>query len=178
MLPTRIETQRLLLRPLETVDLDDVLEYAGDPSWGRFLPVPKPYTRKDAEAFIALWTNREWGDNLCWAMVKDRKVVGGVDLRMGPTEASLGYSLARPLWGQGLAAEACAAVVAHAFQGRPQLDSINARADARNWASLRVMEKLGMQLVETLRANLPTGGDLAEDHRYRVTRATWEATHG
>lgn len=176
MLPTRIETNRLLLRPLETADLDDVLEYASDASWGRFLPVPKPYTRKDAEAFIALWTNREWDDNLCWAMVKDGKAVGGVDLRMAPTQASLGYSVARPLWGQGLAAEACSAVMSHAFPGCPRLEFIDAQANAQNWASLRVMEKIGMQLVETLQVLSPKG-KAVEDHRYQITRAAWQATH-
>ena len=48
-----IHTKRLLLRPFAFTDVDDVLAYASDPEWSRFLPVPVPYTIKDAEEFVA-----------------------------------------------------------------------------------------------------------------------------
>ena len=37
-----LRTDRLLLRPFRLEDVDDVFEYARDPEWTRFLPVPQP----------------------------------------------------------------------------------------------------------------------------------------
>ena len=39
-----LTTERLLLRPLEFGDVDDVLAYASDPEVGRYLELPQPYT--------------------------------------------------------------------------------------------------------------------------------------
>ena len=45
-----LKTERLLLRPFTLEDVGDVLAYADDEDWARFLPiVPLPYTRSDAE---------------------------------------------------------------------------------------------------------------------------------
>jgi RimJ/RimL family protein N-acetyltransferase len=43
MLPDIIKTERLRLRPFSLQDVDDVLSYASDPEWARYLPVPQPY---------------------------------------------------------------------------------------------------------------------------------------
>ena len=53
MLSELIKTDRLILRVFSLVDVEDVLLYASDPEWARFLPVPQPYTRADAEKFVA-----------------------------------------------------------------------------------------------------------------------------
>ena len=51
--PTELRTERLLLRPYTLADVDDVYAYAKDETWGRFLPVPVPYTYRDAEEYVA-----------------------------------------------------------------------------------------------------------------------------
>lgn len=53
MLPDVLNTEQLRLRLFRLQDVDDVLSYATDPAWARYLPVPQPYTRADAEKFIA-----------------------------------------------------------------------------------------------------------------------------
>jgi hypothetical protein len=53
MLPDIIETARLRLRPFRLRDVDDVLIYATDPEWARYLQVPQPYTQADTEKFLA-----------------------------------------------------------------------------------------------------------------------------
>jgi RimJ/RimL family protein N-acetyltransferase len=64
--------------------------------------------------------------------------------------AGLGYNLSRAHWGHGFATEAAAAVIKAAFQSFG-LRKVIAHADARNTASIRVMEKLGMQQEAHLR---------------------------
>ena len=48
-----LRTERLLLRPFAPAGADDVLAYAADEEWGRYLPLPHPYTRQHAQEFVA-----------------------------------------------------------------------------------------------------------------------------
>jgi ribosomal-protein-alanine N-acetyltransferase len=65
----------------------------------------------------------------------------------------LGYWLAEVIWGQGIAAEACRAVVVHAFAAcRPE--RVQARVIAGNDASVRVLRKIGFRYEGTLRSFL------------------------
>jgi RimJ/RimL family protein N-acetyltransferase len=50
--PIELTTERLLIRPFRQSDLEDLIEYANDPEWVRYLAnIPYPYTKKDAEIF-------------------------------------------------------------------------------------------------------------------------------
>jgi RimJ/RimL family protein N-acetyltransferase len=53
-LPGSIATARLSLRPFRFEDVDNILVYAGDEEWSRYLiGVPHPYQRSDAIQFLA-----------------------------------------------------------------------------------------------------------------------------
>ena len=52
--PVELRTDRLVLRPFNTGDVDDALAYASDAVWARHLPDwPQPYTRLDAEKYVS-----------------------------------------------------------------------------------------------------------------------------
>ena len=84
-----------------------------------------------------------------WAVVLRR--TGELIGRCGPSltridgvdEVEVGYDLAKPHWGQGLASEAAGAAVAHCFStlGRSRVVSL---IHAQNVASQRVARRLGM----------------------------------
>jgi RimJ/RimL family protein N-acetyltransferase len=116
MLPDIIETTRLQLRPFCLRDVDEVFVYASDPEWARYLPVPQPYTKADAEKFIA------------GQVLLDRAI--------------------HPAW---------------------------TMADARNFGSLRVMEKLGMTCEGVLRQNRRVRGEFIDETWCGVLRSEWEA---
>ena len=44
--------RRLVLRPFRRDDVDDVFDYATDPEWACYLPVPRPYAWLNAEEFV------------------------------------------------------------------------------------------------------------------------------
>ncbi len=73
-----IKTERLLLRSFRLGDVDDVLAYGADEEWGRYLPVPRPYLRKDAEEFLAKKTLESWESRAEFAVVFEGTVVGGI----------------------------------------------------------------------------------------------------
>ena len=73
-----LTTPRLVLRPFRPGDIDDVFEYARDPEWAEFLSdaVPQPYTRRNAEEFIA-GRMLAPGSQFSWAIVPGRRRRGG-----------------------------------------------------------------------------------------------------
>ncbi len=170
-----LKTDRLLLRPFDLRDVEDVLAYASEPEFARYLPVPQPYTRDDAVEFVARQVLAEWSTRPAFAMVFDGHVVGGLGLRVdGRHErAELGYALARQHWGKGLTLEAAQAVVGWGFE-RYSLYKVYARADLRNRQSWRVMEKLGMVREGVLRSHDKPRDERVDDAYYGVLRDEWE----
>lgn len=169
----QLRTERLLLRAYRSNDVDDVFAYATDPEWGRYLPVPDPYTRRSAEEFVATTILADPETHPMWAIVHEGRGSGGIDLRVrDPKLGEMGYSIARPLWGRGLTTEAARAVIAYGFETLG-LVRIHAYADIRNEASWRVMEKLGMQREGVLRRNRMTKGEYVDDVIYSVLAEEW-----
>ena len=95
---------------------------------------------------------------------------------MTDTTAELGYRLRRSAWGRGLASEGSRALVDHAFRVLGARRVV-AETMAVHTASRRVMEKDGLRLVRTFRADWPDAipGDEHGDVEYALTREEWEA---
>ena len=154
--PVQLRTVLLLLRPWRLEDVDDVLAYATDPEWSRYIHVvPEPYSRRDAEVHIARNVLTSWETRPAFAIVLDSRAIGGINVGVDVQNetAELGYSIGRPYWGQGLMPEAAAVVIDWAFE-EYALAKVYARADLRNDRSLRVMEKLGMTREGVLRSHV------------------------
>jgi RimJ/RimL family protein N-acetyltransferase len=144
----RLETSRLVLRPLEPGDLDPVAEALGDPVSMRFYP--HPFSRDETRAWIernrarferdglGLWavTLRDGGEVVgdCGAV---RQEVDGIE------ELELGWHLHPARQGRGYATEAAAAWRDYAFAvtGRDRLVSLILE---ENVPSRRVAERIGM----------------------------------
>jgi len=168
-----LRTDRLLLRPFRSGDVDDVFAYASNPEWSRYLPVPDPYTRRHAEEFVARCILVDGERRFEWAVVHEGRVSGGLSLTIHrPGVAELGYSIARPLWGQGLVTEAARAVTAHAFE-ELDLVRVQASADIRNAASWRVMEKLGMERIGVAHRDRLVGAERVDSVSYELVRDDW-----
>ncbi len=137
-------TQRLLLRPGFPEDAPALAAAMGDEQVVRNLArVPWPYGLVDAQSFLAgpadlflpscLITERTASAPL---------LVGGCGLHRRESGAvELGYWIARPHWGRGIATEAARAVIEIARAVR--LPALEAGHFLDNPASGRVLEKLG-----------------------------------
>lgn len=181
LLPDVIETERLVLRPFRFGDEVDVLAYARDPEWSRFLRVlPRPYEPEHAEQFVARQVLLNRATHPAWAVTFQHTVIGGVNLRLDVERrsAEIGYSIARTHWKQGICTEAADAVVNAAFRTHPDLLRIHARADAENVGSQRVMEKLGMQKEGVLRSSRVERGEVFDEAWFSILRKEWEGGGG
>lgn len=85
-----------------------------------------------------------------WAVLlkENNAFIGWCGLKYRPerSETDLGYRFLRSCWGNGYASEAAAACLRYGFE-HCQLPIITARAHVENLASLRVIEKCGMQFT-------------------------------
>jgi RimJ/RimL family protein N-acetyltransferase len=140
-------TRRLHLRCPVEADASAIIAIAGDWDVARRLGrVPHPYTEANFRFFIERVVQSE----PTWAIVvkQSAELVGVIGLAPHgeSRSAELGYYVARPYWGQGLATEAAQAIVHVAFEvnGYAKLTS---GYHADNPASGRVLAKLGFKPV-------------------------------
>lgn len=177
-LPEIIPTARLELRPWRLGDVDDVYSYAQDEEWSRYLrSLRRPYSRGDAERFIARQLLLDRATRPGWAVSLDGQVIGGINLRVKAEHrlGEMGYSIARSQWNRGFCTEAANAVVNAAFTTLPGLNRIRAMADVRNAASQRVMEKLGMLKEGVLRQNRVERGESIDEAWFGILRSEWSS---
>jgi RimJ/RimL family protein N-acetyltransferase len=93
----------------------------------------------------------------------------GEELPFAPA-VEVGWRLARPDWGQGLACEAASAAIAFAFD-RLRLSELVAYTAERNERSRRLMDRLGMRhdpAENFVHPGLPSGDPLAPHVLYRL----------
>ena len=172
--PIQLRTARLLLRPFELTDVDDVWAYASDAEVAQYRPLPDPYTRNDAAEFVDRQLRTDWSRNLEFAIVYGRQVIGGISLHVNPEHetAELGYLLGRRWWGKGLATEAARAAVDWGFR-QFRLHKVYARAHVDNRRSWRVMQKLGMAREGVLRGHWKMRDEHVDLVYYAVFRNEW-----
>ncbi|MPZ48528.1 MAG: GNAT family N-acetyltransferase [Dehalococcoidia bacterium] len=174
-----LHTERLLLRPFAEDDVEEALNYRNNEEFARFLPhIPQPFTRADAEHFVATNMAEPWDRYPTFAIELDGRLIGTVNLEVDEKSqtAMLGYAISREQWGLGMTPEAAQAVIAWAFRTFG-LTKIWASTDARHHRSRRVMEKLGMQHEGTRPSrHLDRAGLRTDEVIYRLLREEWEPT--
>jgi ribosomal-protein-alanine N-acetyltransferase len=147
-----IETSRLLLRPMQAADVDDLWRIFADPKVMAAFGVP-PFDREQMER----WTQRnlehqlEHGYGLFSVIFKTHRVlIGDCGLEQmevdGVQAVELGYDFRSDYWNQGYATEAAAAVRDYAFDTL-QLPRLISLIRVGNGASRRVAEKIGMRYI-------------------------------
>lgn len=165
----RLETERLVLRPLTLDDLDDLARFVADPEAMRFIGEGGARTREQAHTTLA-WMietlERQGFGHLAAERKDDGAFVGRAGLNVwnpadwtitrldeaqGPVEVEIAYLFGREHWGRGYATEAASAIRDWAF-ANVDLERLIALIYPENTRSIRVAEKLGMQLEEELEA--------------------------
>jgi len=171
-----LETNRLLLRPLEPGDDVALAAYLGDVDVARWLVrVPHPFTIGDANDFIdQSRLTGEAGTAATLAMVMrgndDMHLSGVVALHSLDTEPEVGFWLGRPFWGRGLMSEAVEALLDWAFDSL-DLDTVIAGAFEGNHASLAIQARQGFEITGMSRRLSLVEARLLSHVDTRLTRA-------
>lgn len=165
--PERLESVRLVLRRPTAADAAAVFSYAGDPQVTRWLDWPTHASPADSATAIAAYLAAlASGEQSYWVIERrrDARVIGGIAARVAVPDADLGFVLARPAWGQGLATEA-GQLVLDWLSGLAAVERIVAANATDNPASGRVLEKLGFTRAGVSKAFLqcPNAGPTRRD---------------
>ncbi|AOK58967.1 GNAT family N-acetyltransferase [Burkholderia ubonensis] len=164
-----LETARLWLRPRVLADLDACLAMDRDPEVTRYIAGPW-HDPVEHRRFVEHRITRDYPPGLGYWSIFEKAApdafVGWVllipDYVGGARDVEIGWRLVRNAWGRGIASEAAAALVRHAFDA-VRLPRVIADIAAANAGSLNVARKLGMRRVGVVQDGIPY-------MRYRLER--------
>ena len=88
-------------------------------------------------------------------------------------KGELGYWIAKDFWGIGYCTEAAKAIVNYGFE-QMNLNRIHAHHVARNPASGRVMQKIGMKQEGYFRQATVKWGKFEDEVLYAILREDWK----
>jgi ribosomal-protein-alanine N-acetyltransferase len=174
-----LETERLFLRRIDTIDVDAVLELRGNPQTMKYIPRPLAKTKEDALEHIAM-INEKIDNNIAinWAItLKDNTqligIIGHYRIQTENYRAEIGYMILPQYHGKGIAAEAIKAVVEYGFE-EMQLHSIEAIIDPENQASEKVLLKSGFVKEAHIKENEYYNGKFIDTVIYSLLRKNFK----
>jgi RimJ/RimL family protein N-acetyltransferase len=149
VVPQRIETARLILRPFVDDDWRGLHEHYSDPECTRFTfrrPLSEAESWRALATMVGHWQLRGYGPYALEAR-EGGALLGTVGLWYPHDwpEPEIKWALIRRFWGQGIAAEAVLAVRAMARSALPDLRLISF-IDAANAASIALAQRVGAVL--------------------------------
>jgi len=153
--------------------LNELVRLADNPNIARFMTdgFASPFTPEHALAFIQ--RARSMAPARILAIEADCQLAGGIGIHpqddIHCLNAELGYWIGEPFWGQGIATEAIIQMVGYAFTTF-EIQRVFARPFGNNFASQRVLQKVGFTLEATLQNTLLKEGQLLDELIYAVRR--------
>ena len=157
------------VRSWSETDVASLALHANNPAIWRNLRdgAPDPYKVEDARAYITRVAEQR--PETAFAIVVDNAAVGSIGFTLGHNvervSAELGYWLAEPYWGRGIATESVRAVTAFAL-AEHGLTRVFSLPFAWNAASCRVLEKAGFTLEARLRKSAKKEGRVTDQFLY------------
>ena len=178
-----IQTERLLLRPWVASDRVPFRPMNADPRVMEFFPAVLSGAESDALVDRICAHHAAHGFGLWAVELRETSAFIGFtglaipqwDTPFGPC-VEIGWRLAYEYWGKGYATEAARAALAFGFD-ELKLDEIVSFTAAVNKRSERVMQRLGMQRLESedfYHPALAARHPLAKHVLYRVSRQGWD----
>ena len=168
--------QHATLRPWRNADVASLVKYANNPNVARQLRdrFPHPYTAADARQFIQSIAQAR--PTTSFAIAVNGEAAGGASFAPGADverySAEVGYWLAEPLWGRGIAPEAIRLLSSYAFETCNML-RLFALPFADNVQSIRALEKAGYTREAILRASSVKDGLPKDQALYALVNASW-----
>jgi ribosomal-protein-alanine N-acetyltransferase len=142
----KIETSRLILRPFEPTDAEAAFAWFGDPVVMRFTPAGPDESIGQTKTRLDAYMKHQIAHGFSKWIIVDRgtgHLIGdsGLLVLQDCGWIDLGFRLAQPYWGKGLATEAASAWV-HAAFDKLNIEQVTALVHPENTPSIRVLAKL------------------------------------
>jgi len=165
----RIDCGDVQIRTYRPDDLEALVRYADNARVAANLRdrFPHPYTREDGVEWLAAAEQQDPETN--FVIANDRELIGTIGLSLGHDvyrhSAEVGYWLAEPFWGRGLATQALRAISEWGFASFGLL-RIYAYVFVENVASKRVLEKAGYEFEGRMRSAVVKNGRVMDQLMY------------
>ena len=175
----RLETARLWLAWPCAADTPGITRIASRAEVASMTArIPHPYPSDGASDWVRASRQDNASGRSLILVARDktgrREVAALVSIDLLGDGAELGYVVKPERWGEGLASEAAAAIVAVAF-AVTSLDVIHSRTRIENSASQRVLRKIGFAPAGRAMADMPARGGVFPVETFRLTRSDWLA---
>ena len=175
-----IATERLILRPFTRGDVDDVFAYRSREDVCAYLfdePMSRETCAEAVQARVGQVAFTTEGDKVVLGVTVrgTPRILGEVSLIWRSDEfrqGELGYIFHPDAHGKGYATEASRALLGFGFE-TAGFHRIFARCDARNLASSKVMERLGMRQEAHFREHAMVKGQWDEELIYAMLEDEW-----
>jgi ribosomal-protein-alanine N-acetyltransferase len=153
-----LETERLLLRRVDSNDIKEIFALRSNPETMKYIPRPLVKTDEDALEHIAMIDSKiDSNEGINWAItLKDNPkligIIGHYRIKPEHYRAEIGYMLLPEYQGKGIISEAVKEAVKYGFNVM-NLHSIEAIIAPDNCGSAKVLEKNGFVKEAHLREN-------------------------
>lgn len=181
-----IETDRLILRRMETEDLDLIYRLYSDAEILRYSPfdiMDRPAAEAHVQRILDEWESPSPANREYTVVRKQDGVSMGrchIELDAETDTAMVGCHLLKDYWRHGYAAEICRTLVAYSFETLG-VHRVNALCHPENTGSRKMLEACGMRLEAHFRqkCRYVKGGVTSweDELQYALLRWEWEANH-
>ncbi|SDL79149.1 Protein N-acetyltransferase, RimJ/RimL family [Pedobacter sp. ok626] len=169
-----LTTDRLIVRDLNYEDLDFIHVIHSNPEVQKYATLDIPESINESEDYLRKYIEqqncnprKEYG--FCVSLV-NKEPIGLIGLSNGLDKfksAEMWFKMHPKYWGRGYITEAALVVLKFGFE-RLHLHRIEAGVATENIASIKVLEKIGMQKEGIRRKILPIGGEWKDNFHYAV----------
>ena len=132
--------------------------------------LPNPYTEVDADGWLGMVVENDGKEGIWRSIWADSELVGSISVERNSDEQRnvglIGYMILTPFWERGIGTEAVRQICGIAFQ-ELALDRIIGQVFPENVASVRVLEKNGFRLEETVVEKVIKSGMARDVKLYR-----------
>ena len=173
---TELKTERLFIRPLCMKDLETTYRYQGDKELTRYMMFLPDESIEATKEFIKGIEEEQQGDSqrrFEFVIFKEDEHIGGISVYLendnNETVGELGWIIKKEYWGKGYVTEAAKVLMEFSFH-KLGLRKLIAHCDARNKASARVMQKIGMTLECEGARQYQKTGEIAGEYKYSIVK--------
>lgn len=171
-----IESNRLILQPVEKENAASIFSYRSDAETNKYQGF-QPKSVAEVEAFIAK-VSKEFNIPGTWFQMliiqkESREVMGDVGIHfMDEHQVELGCTLSKKYHGNGFASEAMTQVINLLF-AKFQKHRIVASVDPENFSSIALMNRLGFRQEAHFKQSIEMNGLWHDDMVFAMLREEW-----
>ena len=144
-----IKTKRLILRPMDINDLNDIYEYSKSPTISQYMYSRRTEDINQIKNYILNSVHQDDNGNKdihSLSIVYNEKVIGEIALLFFEEGIELFWIISESYQQQGFAYEAAVAYIEY-IKNNFDISKISAHCDTRNVPSKKLMDKLGFNYL-------------------------------